>query len=53
VDTNFNKQSTKTEKRHRLPRDGKKARTDEEAEKIFLTTILKAKPAQWDEKNPK
>jgi len=27
-----------------------KARTDEEAEKIFLTTILKAKPAQWDEK---
>jgi len=30
-----------------------KARTDEEAEKIFLTTILKAKPAQWDEKNPK
>jgi len=27
-----------------------KARTDEEAKKIFLTTILKAKPAQWDEK---
>jgi len=46
VDINLNKRSTKIEKRHKQLRDG----TDEEAQQIFLTTILKAKPAQWDEK---
>jgi len=50
---NFNQTKYQNREKAQTTKRRQKARTDEEAEKIFLTTILKAKPAHWDGKKPK